>query len=64
MALYRIKVNGRTEFVIKCDHCNWRTTSIESKTDYMAHSSDCPNCGKEIEMKLRGELPYPFDDYI
>jgi len=56
MSQYTVRINGRTEFLIKCDTCRLCTTSLEHK-DFMFKGIICPRCRKQIDMENQGELP-------
>ncbi len=64
MSLYKTKINRRTEFVAKCDSCGYTTDSTKNKIGFMALRIECPICKKDIDMKLRGELPDPYTNFI
>lgn len=57
MSKYAIRVNERTEFLIVCDKCHLRTTSIEHKSDFMFELIICPLCHEKISMEYKGTLP-------
>lgn len=62
MSLTRIYLNKRKEFLIKCDHCDFETNSVDDKFAYMAQAMTCPYCKREISFEMTPEVPQTNTD--
>jgi rubrerythrin len=54
MSKHRTRINGRTEFVFRCDKCGYETDSIAHK-DF--RPPVCPVCKEEIGQERGADLP-------
>jgi len=56
MSKHKTKINGRTEFVFRCERCGYETDSIDHK-DYDFRPPVCPICRKPIGQEGGKDLP-------
>jgi rubrerythrin len=56
MSQHRTVINGRTEFVFKCDKCGYTTDSIDNK-EYQFKPVICPVCKEAISADRGVDLP-------
>lgn len=55
MGEYTVRINGRLEYLLVCDTCGMRTTSIEHK-EMLMKSIDCPMCKTKINTDDKGQI--------
>jgi predicted RNA-binding Zn-ribbon protein involved in translation (DUF1610 family) len=57
VSLHETRIDGRIEFIMRCDKCGYETDSVQNKLDYMAQKFTCPHCGENVDMTLGEPRP-------
>jgi len=53
---HRTRIDGRTEFVLRCEKCGYETDSLD-RNDFQFRPPVCPHCREGIGQAMGADLP-------